>query len=135
MLFRSAAVEEGVVPGGGVAYVRAAAALAKLACADDDEAAGVEIIRRALDEPLKQIAANAGVEGAVAVEKVREGKNAFGFNAAAMAYEDLVKAGIIDPKKVSRIALQNAASVAGLLLTTECAVAEKPKDKEKPAGK
>jgi len=131
-----AAVEEGVVPGGGVAYIRAAKALAAVTAGDDDEAAGVEIVRQALYEPLRQIAINAGFEGSVVVEKVSAGKGGFGFNAATDVYEDLTKAGIIDPKKVSRIALQNAASVAGLLLTTECAVAEKAKDKEKDkAGK
>jgi chaperonin GroEL len=125
-----AAVEEGIVPGGGTAYVRCAPALAKLKPENDDELAGVEIVRRAIEEPLRQIAANAGFEGSVVVEKVRAGKGGFGFNAASGAYEDLNKAGIIDPKKVTRVALQNAASVASLLLTTECAVAEKPEEKE-----
>jgi chaperonin GroEL len=125
-----AAVEEGIVPGGGTAYVRCTPALAKLKPAGDDELAGVDIVRRAIEEPLRQIAANAGFEGSVVVEKVRAGKGGFGFNAATGQYEDLIKAGIIDPKKVTRVALQNAASVASLLLTTECAVAEKPEEKE-----
>ncbi|MCM0755956.1 chaperonin GroEL [Desulfovibrio aminophilus] len=125
-----AAVEEGVVPGGGTALVRCVPALDKLKAGDDDEAAGVDIVRRAIEEPLRQIAHNAGFEGSVVVEKVRTGKGGFGFNAATGQYEDLVKAGIIDPKKVSRVALQNAASVASLLLTTECAVAEKPKEED-----
>jgi chaperonin GroEL len=123
-----AAVEEGIVPGGGTAYVRCVPALEKLKSVDDDEAAGVDIVRRAIEEPLRQIAGNAGFEGSVVVEKVRGGKGGFGFNAATGQYEDLIKAGIIDPKKVSRVALLNAASVASLLLTTECAVAEKPKE-------
>ncbi len=123
-----AAVEEGIVPGGGTAYVRCVPALEKLKSVDDDEAAGVDIVRRAIEEPLRQIAGNAGFEGSVVVEKVRSGKGGFGFNAATGQYEDLIKAGIIDPKKVSRVALLNAASVASLLLTTECAVAEKPKE-------
>ena len=98
--------------------------------ADDDELAGLNIVRRALEEPLRLIAGNAGHEGSVVVEKVREGKDGFGFNAATGEYEDLIKAGVIDPKKVARIALQNAASVASLLLTTECAIAEKPEPKK-----
>ena len=125
-----AAVEEGIVPGGGTAYVRCTPVLAKLKLEGDDEQAGVDIVRRAIEEPLRQIAANAGFEGSVVVEKVRAGKGGFGFNAAKGEYEDLIKAGIIDPKKVTRVALQNAASVASLLLTTECAVAEKPEEKE-----
>ncbi|MEW5774958.1 MAG: chaperonin GroEL [Thermodesulfobacteriota bacterium] len=125
-----AAVEEGIVPGGGVALVRCSAALSKVKPADDDEAAGVEIIRRAIEEPLRMISQNAGMEGSIVVEKVKEGKANMGFNAATNEYEDLVKAGVIDPKKVTRIALQNASSVAGLLLTTECAIAEKPEPKK-----
>ena len=125
-----AAVEEGIVPGGGVALVRCSAALSKVKPADDDEAAGVEIIRRAIEEPLRMIASNAGMEGSIVVEKVKDGKANIGFNAATNEYEDLVKAGVIDPKKVTRIALQNASSVAGLLLTTECAIAEKPEPKK-----
>jgi chaperonin GroEL len=122
-----AAVEEGIVPGGGVAYVRCLSALEGYKAVDDDEEAGVNILRRALEEPIRWIAQNAGFEGSVVVEKVRKNKDVnVGFNAATGEYEDLIKAGVIDPKKVSRIALQNAASVAALLLTTEAAVTEKP---------
>jgi chaperonin GroEL len=124
-----AAVEEGIVAGGGAALVRCAKALESMAGADDDETAGIRLVQRAVDEPLRQIAANAGFEGSIVVEKVREGKAGFGFNAATGEYEDLIKAGVIDPKKVTRSAMQNAASVAGLLLTTECALAEKPEPK------
>jgi chaperonin GroEL len=126
-----AAVEEGIVPGGGVALIRAAATLEKLS-APDEERFGVNIVRRAIEEPLRWIAKNAGAEGSIVLDKVRNGKGAFGFNAAAEEYEDLLKAGIIDPTKVVRTALQNAASVASLLLTTEAMVAEKPE--EKPAA-
>ncbi len=130
-----AAVEEGIVPGGGTAYLRVAKALDDVKPADDDEAAGVNLVRRAIEEPLRQIACNAGFEGSIVVEKVRDGKDGFGFDAATGEYGDLIKAGVIDPKKVTRIALQNAASVASLLLTTECAVADKPAPKEViPAG-
>ena len=125
-----AAVEEGVIPGGGTAYIRVAKVLGDIKLADDDELAGVNIVRRAIEEPLRQIAVNAGFEGSVVVEKVRAGKDGFGFNAANGKYEDLIAAGVIDPKKVTRFALQNAASVASLLLTTEAVVADKPrKDK------
>jgi len=132
-----AAVEEGIVPGGGTAFIRVAAVLDDIKTSDDDELAGVGIVRRAIEEPLRQIAHNAGFEGSIVVEKVRAGKDAFGFNAATGEYEDLNKAGVIDPKKVTRTALQNAASVASLLLTTECAVTEKPepkKDAPMPGG-
>ncbi len=129
-----AAVAEGIVPGGGTAFIRALKALDDVKVADDDEIAGVNIIRRALEEPLRQIAANAGFEGSVVVEKVRAGKDGFGFNAASGEYEDLLKAGVIDPKQVARFALQHAASVASLLLTTECAIAEKPKKEAAPAA-
>ncbi len=125
-----AAVEEGIVPGGGTALVRAAKVLASVKTIDDDEAAGVLIVHRAAEEPLRMIAGNAGFEGSVVVEKVRDGKGAFGFNAASGKYEDLFESGVIDPKKVTRVALQNAASVASLLLTTECAVADKVEEKE-----
>jgi chaperonin GroEL len=128
-----AAVEEGIVPGGGVAFVRCQSALDSVKPADDDEAAGVQVVRRAIEEPIRQICNNAGVEGAVVIDKVRHGKDDFGFNAATGEYEDLLKSGVIDPKKVTRIALQNAASVASLLLTTECAIAEKPKEESAPA--
>jgi chaperonin GroEL len=123
-----AAVEEGIVPGGGVALIRAISVLDGLKF-DDDRQYGVNIIRRAAEEPLRQIANNAGVDGSIVVEKVRNGKGAFGFNAATEEYEDLVKAGVIDPTKVVRAALQNAASVASLMLTTEALVAERPKKK------
>jgi len=121
-----AAVEEGVVPGGGVALLRCEPALATLKF-DDDRRYGVNVIRRALEEPLRQIAQNCGAEGAIVVGKVREGTAAFGYNAASGEYEDLVKAGVIDPTKVVRVALQNAASVAALMLTTEALIAERPK--------
>jgi chaperonin GroEL len=126
-----AAVEEGIVPGGGVAYVRAMKALEK-AKFPGDEQLGVNLIKRALEEPVRQIANNAGFEGSVVVQHVIDGKDNFGFNAETGKYEDLAKAGIIDPTKVTRFALQNAASVAGLLMTTEAMVAEKP-EKKKPA--
>ncbi len=128
-----AAVEEGIVPGGGVALIRAIASLDKLTF-DDDRRYGVNIVRRALEEPLRQISANAGVDGSIIVNKVREGQGAFGYNAAKLIFEDLVAAGVIDPTKVVRTALQNAASVAGLMLTTETLIAEKPKKEEKAAG-
>jgi chaperonin GroEL len=123
-----AAVEEGVVPGGGVAYIRAQKALDKLKL-DDDEMFGVQIVRKALEAPLKWIAKNAGVDGSITVEKVKEGKGAFGFNAQTLEFADLIKDGVIDPTKVVRIALQNASSVAGLMLTTECMVADIPEKK------
>ena len=125
-----AAVEEGIVPGGGTALIRVSKVLDSIKPADDDELAGVNIIRRAIEAPLRQIAHNAGFEGSIIVEKVRQGKDGFGFNAATGEYEDLLKAGVIDPKKVTRTALQNAASVASLLLTTECAICEKPEPKK-----
>ncbi|MBK7073670.1 MAG: chaperonin GroEL [Myxococcales bacterium] len=128
-----AAVEEGIVPGGGVALIRAIASLDKLTF-DDDRRYGVNIVRRALEEPLRQISANAGVDGSIIVNKVREGQGAFGYNAAKLIFEDLVAAGVIDPTKVVRTALQNAASVAGLMLTTETLIAEKPKKEEKASG-
>ncbi|MFP4035403.1 MAG: chaperonin GroEL [Desulfovermiculus sp.] len=129
-----AAVEEGIVPGGGVALVRCLSALDNVKPADEDERAGVETIRKALSEPLRQICVNAGFEGSIIVEKVKAEKGGYGFNAATGEYEDLVQAGVIDPKKVTRIALQNAASIASLLLTTEAAIAEKPEDKDKGGG-
>ncbi len=125
-----AAVEEGIIPGGGVAFVRCVKALDSVKTADDDEMAGMNIVRRAVEEPLRLIAENAGFEGSIVVEKVRGGKDGYGFNAATGEYEDLIKAGVIDPKKVTRTALQNAASVASLLLTTECAIAERPEPKK-----
>ncbi len=128
-----AAVEEGIVPGGGVALLRSLPALEKLKL-EGDKQYGVNIIRRAIEEPLRQIAQNGGIEGSVVVDKVKNGKGAFGYNAATAEYEDLVKAGVIDPTKVVRAALQNAASVAALMLTTEALIAERPKKKEKAAG-
>ncbi|MBI5576176.1 MAG: chaperonin GroEL [Deltaproteobacteria bacterium] len=125
-----AAVEEGIVAGGGVAYIRAASSLDGVKL-DHDQAAGLDIVRKALFEPAKQIAINAGQDGGVVVDKIKNGKGAFGYNAATEEFEDLIKAGILDPTKVTRVALQNAASVAGLMITTECAIAEKPEDKEK----
>ena len=128
-----AAVEEGIVPGGGVALIRASAGLGNLR-ASDDEKVGVRIVQKALEEPLRWIVSNAGAEGSVVLDKVKNGKGAFGFNAATEEYEDLVKAGIVDPTKVVRIALQNAASVAGLMITTEAMIADKPeKKKDMPA--
>ncbi|WP_437964140.1 chaperonin GroEL [Sorangium sp. So ce260] len=127
-----AAVEEGIVAGGGVALIRAQAALEKLQVSDEQRT-GVNIIRRSIEEPLRQIAANAGEEGSIVVQKVREGKGTFGYNAATGEYGDLIAMGVIDPAKVVRSALQNAASVASLMLTTEALIAERPKD-EKPAG-
>ena len=127
-----AAVEEGIVPGGGVAFIRSIDALAK-AKLSDEEQQGLNIIRRALEEPLRQIAANAGFEGSIVVEKVKEGKGAYGFDADTAQYGDMIEAGIIDPTKVARFALQNAASVASLMLTTEAMIAEKPKKKTPPA--
>jgi chaperonin GroEL len=127
-----AAVEEGVVPGGGVALIRSLKGLDKLTVSDAQRV-GVEIVRRAAEEPVRQIAKNAGVEGAIVVQKVLEGKGGYGYNAATAEYEDLVKAGVIDPTKVVRIALQNASSVAGLMITTECMICEKPKKDEPPA--
>ncbi len=128
-----AAVEEGIVPGGGVTLVRAAKALESLKLEDEDEQIGVNIVRRALEEPLRKIAENAGKEGAVIVERIKGEKNAnFGFNAATEVFEDLVKAGVIDPAKVARTALQNASSIAALMLTTEALISEIPEDKKAP---
>jgi len=124
-----AAVEEGIVAGGGVAYIRAIEALDKLKGDNNDEQTGIAIIKRAIEEPLRQITANAGIEGSIVVQKVKEGKADFGFNARTEAYENLIGAGVIDPTKVTRIALENAASIAGMLLTTECVVADKPEPK------
>lgn len=127
-----AAVEEGIVPGGGVAYIRVQDALDKLKGDNDDETTGVHIIRRAIEEPLRQICANAGVEGSIVVQKVREGKGDFGYNARTETYEKLYDAGVIDPTKVARVALENAASIAGMLLTTECVLSEIKEDKPMP---
>ena len=127
-----AAVEEGIVPGGGVAYIRSIESLNKLEGANDDETTGIQIVRRALEEPLRQIVVNSGIEGSIVVQKIKEGKGDFGFNARTEVYEKLLAAGVIDPTKVTRIALENAASIAGMLLTTECVVSDKP-EKDKPA--
>ena len=121
-----AAVAEGIGPGGGVAYIRCIESLEGLKGENDDETTGIEIIRRAIEEPLRQIVANAGLEGAVIVQKVKEGKGDFGYNARTDKYENLFETGVIDPAKVTRVALQNAASIAGMFLTTECVVADKP---------
>ena len=125
-----AAVEEGIVPGGGVAYIRAIEVLEKMKGVNEDETTGVAIVKRALEEPLRQIVENAGFEGSIVVQKVKEGKGDYGFNARTDQYENLYKSGVIDPTKVTRIALENAASIAGMLLTTECVVADKPKKEE-----
>jgi chaperonin GroEL len=124
-----AAVEEGIVPGGGVAYIRALEALVDFKGENDDETTGVAIVRRALEEPLRMIVENAGVEGSIVVQKVKEGKEDFGFNARTEKYENLYESGVIDPTKVTRIALENAASIAGMLLTTECVLADIKEDK------
>jgi len=131
-----AAVEEGIIPGGGVAFIRAIASLDKLTGINEDENTGIAIIRRALEEPLRQIVANAGGEGSIIVQKVREGKDDFGYNARAEKFEKLFAAGVIDPTKVARVALENAASIAGMLLTTECVLSEIKEDKapSMPAG-
>jgi len=127
-----AAVEEGIVPGGGIAYIRAIEALDKVKGENFDETTGIAIVRRALEEPLRTIVGNAGIEGSIVVQKVKEGKADYGYNARTDKYENLLKAGVIDPTKVSRVALEHAASIAGMLLTTECVIADKPK-KEEPA--
>ncbi|MEG1910610.1 MAG: chaperonin GroEL, partial [Bacteroidales bacterium] len=124
-----AAIEEGIIPGGGVAYIRCIPALEKLKVENEDEKIGVQIVLRALEEPLSQIVANAGLEGSVIVNRVKEGKADFGFNARSEKYENLLQAGVIDPTKVSRVALENAASIAGMLLTTECVLADIKEDK------
>jgi len=129
-----AAVEEGIVPGGGVAYIRAMVGLDKMKVVNDDERIGVEIIKRALEEPIRTIVANAGIEGSIVVQKVKEGKDDYGFNARTEKYENLLKAGVIDPVKVTRVALENAASIAGLLLTTECTIVDKPEKKDNQMG-
>ncbi len=124
-----AAVEEGIVPGGGVAYIRAIESLANVVTDNADEKTGVAIVRRSLEEPLRQIVANAGLEGSIIIQKVREGKGDYGFNARTEVYENMLAAGVIDPTKVSRVALENAASIASMLLTTECVIADKPEPK------
>ncbi len=131
-----AAVEEGIVPGGGVAYIRATQGLENIKTLNEDEATGVAIVRRAIEEPLRQIVANCGLEGSIIVQKIKEGTGDFGFNARTEVYENLFAAGVIDPTKVTRIALENAASIAGMLLTTEAVIADKPEPKSAaaPAG-
>ncbi|MEY8592776.1 chaperonin GroEL [Butyricimonas sp. Marseille-P3923] len=128
-----AAIEEGIIPGGGVAYIRATAALENLKGENEDETTGIEIVKRAIEEPLRQIAANAGVEGAVVVNKVKEGEKDFGYNARTGVYENLLTTGVIDPKKVARVALENAASIAGMFLTTECVLVEEKQENPAPA--
>ncbi|MDX2443244.1 MAG: chaperonin GroEL [Bacteroidales bacterium] len=123
-----AAVEEGVVPGGGVAYLRAVDSLSSVEVENEDQETGIQIIKRALEEPIRQISENAGVEGSIVVQKVKEGKKDFGFNASKEVYEDLFKAGVIDPTKVVRVAIENAASIAGMFLTTECVIADEKDD-------
>ena len=128
-----AAVEEGIVPGGGVAYIRASQSLKGLKGENDDETTGINIVARAIEEPLRQIAANAGVEGSVIINKIAEGEADFGYNARTGEYVHMFEAGVIDPTKVSRVALENAASVAGMFLTTECAIADLPEPAAAPA--
>lgn len=127
-----AAIEEGIVPGGGVAYLRAIDSLENIATENDDESTGVDIVKRAIEEPLRQIVANAGKEGAVIVQKVREGKGDYGYNARTDTYENLLSAGVVDPAKVTRVALENAASIAGMFLTTECVITEKKEENPAP---
>ncbi len=127
-----AAIEEGIVPGGGVAYIRAIDSLSNIKAFNDDEQTGIEIIKRAIEEPLRQIVFNAGKEGAVVVQKVREGKDDFGYNARTDVYENFYAAGVVDPAKVTRVALENAASIAGMFLTTECVITEKKDDNPAP---
>jgi len=127
-----AAIEEGIVPGGGVAYIRAVASLNAIKAVNDDEQTGIEIIKRAIEEPLRQIVFNAGKEGAVVVQKVLEGKDDFGYNAQTDKYENFFAAGVVDPAKVCRVALENAASIAGMFLTTECVITEKKEENPAP---
>ena len=129
-----AAIAEGIVPGGGVAYIRAISSLNDLKGDNEDETTGIEIIKRAIEEPLRQIVANAGVEGAVVVQKVKDGKGDFGYNARTGEYENFFAAGVIDPAKVTRVALENAASIAGMFLTTECVIADKKEENAAPAA-
>ncbi|GAC1595880.1 MAG: chaperonin GroEL [Ginsengibacter sp.] len=128
-----AAVEEGIVPGGGVAYIRAIEALEGMKGLNEDDTTGIQIVRRAVEEPLRQIVVNSGIEGSIVVQKIKEGKDDFGFNARTEVYENMFAAGVIDPTKVSRIALENASSIAGMLLTTECVISDKP-EKDKGAS-
>jgi chaperonin GroEL len=128
-----AAIEEGIIPGGGVAYIRAIASIENLKGANEDETTGIEIVKRAIEEPLRQIVFNAGKEGAVIVQKVREGKGDYGYNARSDVFENFFAAGVIDPAKVARVALENAASIAGMMLTTECIIADKKEENAAPA--
>jgi chaperonin GroEL len=127
-----AAIEEGTVPGGGIGYIRAIPALDKMKGVNEDETTGIEIVKRAIEEPLRQIVENAGKEGAVVVQKVKEGKDDFGYNARTNVYEKLYATGVIDPTKVARIALENAASIAGMFLTTECVITDKKEENPAP---
>ena len=129
-----AAVEEGIVPGGGVAYIRAIEDLKTLKGSNEDETTGIAIVARAIEEPLRLIVENSGIEGSIVIQKVKEGKDDFGFNARTDKYENLYSSGVIDPTKVTRIALENAASVAGMFLTTECVLAEKKEANPEPMG-
>jgi chaperonin GroEL len=129
-----AAVEEGVIPGGGVALIRTLDAVSKVKGTNDDETTGIEIVKKAIESPLRQIVANAGIEGAVIIQKVKEGKKDFGFNARTEVFENLYKAGVVDPTKVTRIAVENAASIASMLLTTECVIADIQEDEPAPMG-
>ena len=129
-----AAIAEGIVPGGGVAYIRAIASIEGLQGDNDDEQTGIDIVKRAIEEPLRQIVANAGLEGAVIVQNVKDGKDDYGYNARTNTYENFFAAGVIDPAKVSRVALENAASIAGMFLTTECVIAEKKEENPAPMG-
>ena len=129
-----AAVEEGIIPGGGVAYIRAIDVLEKLKGENEDETTGIHIVKRAIEEPLRQIVENAGLESSVVVQKIKEGKGDFGYNARTDKYEELFKSGVIDPTKVARVALENAASIAGMFLTTECVLADKKEENPMPMG-
>ena len=128
-----AAIAEGIVPGGGVAYIRCVKSLENLKGANDDETTGINIVLRAIEEPLRQIVANAGEEGAVVVQKVKDGEGDYGYNARTDTYENLLAAGVIDPAKVTRVALENSASIAGMFLTTSCVIADKKEDNPAPA--
>jgi chaperonin GroEL len=124
-----AAVEEGIVPGGGVAYLRAISVLEGMVGDNEDETTGIEIVKRAIEEPTRQIVFNAGLEGAVIVQKIKEGKDDYGYNARLDVFQNLFESGVIDPAKVTRVALENAASIAGMFLTTECVLVEEKEDK------
>ena len=129
-----AAVEEGIIPGGGVSYIRAQEALENLKAENEDEQTGINIVAKAIEAPLRTISENAGVEGSVIIQKVKDGKGDFGYNARTDVYENLLAAGVIDPTKVARVALENAASVAGMFLTTECVIADKKEENAAPAA-